>query len=494
MDSGGVGDVAAADGDLERAVQLGEPAGEIAGATPWRHRGCGGHVLRRPAIVRRRATATASAARSAACCRTVDALEGIGAGGQHASAGSGRQFGGDQPDRLLVGIEGIVIAAALQQAPPAPLVEDGRPGAIVSRIEVGERIGDQLRRPIEISCSAGDVGRPIDDLGAGHRQVGARTVAIVVHRRQQPVVVALRLGQGVGQLGVDRRGEGGGDGPVVAPGARPVVDEGGGPPRTDEGVVEVDGPGVGGVQARSLAREQLVEHRLVDEGVTKRIPLLVDQQQVMLPGRPQPCVEDVGREPRQPLPADGGRLYGRRWRRHGRSAGTLLSRRSRRASSSSWSTGGMSLSPDTAANSSAKNGLPSDRSSTALTNQSGGWAPRMPRSCSATSAGPNGRQAQVVDAVGPLEFGEQPAHRIAALEIVGAVRRHQQHAGKLRAAGENGEQVAGRSVGPVDVLDDQHHGPLAGQPAQSRWQRLRRSSALAGPGSPSWSSTSCTGA
>ena len=56
-----------------------------------------------------------------------------------------------------------------------------------------------------------------------------------------------------------------------------MVDEGGRPPAADEGVVEVDGPGVGGVQAGSLARQQLVENRLVDEGVAKGVSLLVDE-------------------------------------------------------------------------------------------------------------------------------------------------------------------------------------------------------------------------
>ena len=89
----------------------------------------------------------------------------------------------------------------------------------------------------------------------------------------------------------------------------------------------------------------------------------------------------------------------------------------------------MSPSPETAASSSAKNGLPSERSSTALTNESGGCVAEDAAELLGDVAGAERRQAQVLDALGAIELGEQPAHRIAALQTVGAVRRHQQHAG-----------------------------------------------------------------
>ncbi len=254
VDSGSVGDITAAHGDVEGVAQLGEPAGEIAGGRQGDAEGVPGMslVARRSGGHRR----GDGLARPFGCLLgLVDTLESVGAGGQDASAGGSRSVGRDQADGLLVGIEGVVVAAALQQTPPPPFVENGSAGCVVSRIEIGERVGDQVGGPVEVPRPAGDVGCAVDDLGARHWQVRARTVANLVHRRQQPVVVALRLGEGVGQFGVDRGGEGRGDGSVVASGARPVVDEGGGPSRSHEGVIEVDGPGVGGVEAGPLTRE-----------------------------------------------------------------------------------------------------------------------------------------------------------------------------------------------------------------------------------------------
>ena len=119
------------------------------------------------------ATATASAARSAACCgRSTRSRASALAASTRARAAVGGSIG-DEADRLLVGVEGVVVATALQQAPAAPFVEDGGAGGVLSRVELGEGVGDQLRSPVEVAGPAGDVGRPVDDLGPGHRQVGA---------------------------------------------------------------------------------------------------------------------------------------------------------------------------------------------------------------------------------------------------------------------------------------------------------------------------------
>ena len=231
MDPGGVGDVAAADGEVERAVQLGEAGGEITGRRQRHAEGVAGVTL----VAGRSGSdghGDGLGGPLGGMLGPVDALEGVGAGGQDAGPGRRRPASrGTRRDRLLVGLEGVVVATALQQAPAAPLVEDRGAGGVPLRIELGERIGDQLGRPIEVAGAAGDIGGSIDDLGARHRQVDALAMLVVVERRQQPVVVALGLGQGIGQLGVDRGGEGRSDGPVAAPGRRPVVDEGGRPAR-----------------------------------------------------------------------------------------------------------------------------------------------------------------------------------------------------------------------------------------------------------------------
>ncbi len=201
--------------------------------------------------------------------------------------------------------------------------------------------------------------------------------------------------------------------------------------------------------------------------------MLVDQQQVMLPGGAQPGVEDVGRSldgggeqtMADPAPADGGcpdDLLGALVEAIEAGEQQLVEDRRHVAVAGH---GGQLLGEERIAVGAFQHGA----------HQPVRWlCPEDAAQLLGDVAGTERCQAQVFDALGTLELGEQPAHRIAALEIVGAVRRHQQHAGKLRAAGENGEQIAGRSVGPVDVLDDEHHRPLAGQPAQCRRQRLRR--------------------
>ena len=86
------------------------------------------------------------------------------------------------------------------------------------------------------------------------------------------------------------------------------------------------------------------------------------------------------------------------------------------------------------------------------------------------------REAKVFDAFGAVEFGEQPTNRVASLETIEPVGGHEHHAGQRRPTGEDREQVACRPVSPVHVLDDENHGPLAGDSTQRRGKRLRRSS------------------
>ena len=74
------------------------------------------------------------------------------------------------------------------------------------------------------------------------------------------------------------------------------MDEGGRPSGADERMVEVDRPGEGAVERGTLAGKQLAEDRLMDERVAKDVTLLVDEQEVMLPGRTQTGIEHVRRQ------------------------------------------------------------------------------------------------------------------------------------------------------------------------------------------------------
>ncbi len=70
-----------------------------------------------------------------------------------------------------------------------------------------------------------------------------------------------------------------------------------------------------------------------------------------------------------------------------------------------------------------------------------------------------------------LELGEDPAQRVAAVEVVGAVGADEADALGLQHPAEEDQQVAGGLVGPVQVLEDEQHGPR-GQEAEHRAEEL----------------------
>ena len=61
---------------------------------------------------------------------------------------------------------------------------------------------------------------------------------------------------------------------------------------------------------------------------------------------------------------------------------------------------------------------------------------------------------------GPL--GDLAAQRVAAVQVVGAVGRHQLDLAREGAGEQEAEQVEGGPVGPVDVLDDEQQRPVGG--------------------------------
>jgi hypothetical protein len=71
----------------------------------------------------------------------------------------------------------------------------------------------------------------------------------------------------------------------------------------------------------------------------------------------------------------------------------------------------------------------------------------------------------VLNRVHALERGQQGPQRIPAVNLVGAVRPDQEHARRAKRAHEERDQVEGRLVGPVQVLEDEHERLLGRQPA-----------------------------
>ena len=82
------------------------------------------------------------------------------------------------------------------------------------------------------------------------------------------------------------------------------------------------------------------------------------------------------------------------------------------------------------------------------------------------------REAEAVDAGRALELGQQRPQRMAAVQLVRAVGDDERERLVARAAHEEGEEVARRLVGPVQVLEHEHDGLDAAQALDQREQRL----------------------
>jgi hypothetical protein len=61
---------------------------------------------------------------------------------------------------------------------------------------------------------------------------------------------------------------------------------------------------------------------------------------------------------------------------------------------------------------------------------------------------------------------------VAAVQLVGAVGDDEAERLRARAAHEEGQEVARRRVGPVQVLEHEDDRPLAAEPLEQRQQRL----------------------
>ena len=185
-----------------------------------------------------------------------------------------------------------------------------------------------------------------------------------------------------------------------------------------------------------VGHEELRGHGLVD-GCDEGSVVHVEH------GREQLVVDRDRRPPTRP------RAVGRRARtrfRCGRAARRL--RRSGRA--------GRPVASPAARSSSAKNGLPSDRRAMRSTSAGAAELPWIAASWSASSPRSKRSSQDVLDARQALHLGEPRSERMAAMELVGAIRADDEDPLVTETAREEGEEVAGRAVGPMQVLDDEH--------------------------------------
>ena len=62
-----------------------------------------------------------------------------------------------------------------------------------------------------------------------------------------------------------------------------------------------------------------------------------------------------------------------------------------------------------------------------------------------------------------LQLGKERAERMAAMELVGSVRRDAGNRGVAHAPHQEAEEVSRGSIGPVEILDDEQDGGVLGQ-------------------------------
>ena len=108
-----------------------------------------------------------------------------------------------------------------------------------------------------------------------------------------------------------------------------------------------------------------------------------------------------------------------------------------------------------------------------------GRAPRMSASWVGDLAAVERVELQPPHAPAAPQLGEQRAHRVAAVQLVGAVGDHGQQPALVRqAGGEEGEEAAGRVVGPVGVVEPEDHRRVLGQRFEQAEQRLEGAVAI----------------
>ena len=343
------------------------------------------------------------------------------------------------------------------------------------RVDLGQGAPDQGDGPVGGAGVGGRLARPGQQLRLVHPGLGGG-LAAALPQLEGPLELALGLGEGVGalggQAGPDRRREG----PLQVVGGVPVPGELGGQPR----VVAVPGRQGGrepGVQAGPLPRQQLGVDRLLDQGVPEPVGAVagVGQQHVGRDGLAQPG---------QQLGLGQAGHLGQEWvghgrPGHGRDLQHLLGRLGQQLDPGQQGVAqaGRQLALGTAGG----GGQLLDEEGVAA---GAGVDPpgQLGRDRRPLDAGQLGRhlgraeagQLQALDPAAAVQLGQERPQRVAAVQLVGAVGSDQQEAAVAQVADQEGEQVAGGPVGPVQVLDHQHGPALGAQALQHPEQQLEQ--------------------
>ena len=113
-----------------------------------------------------------------------------------------------------------------------------------------------------------------------------------------------------------------------------------------------------------------------------------------------------------------------------------------------------------------KNALPSVRSTISVTKLSGGREPDDRLDVVGHVGCGEGSEFDPVHSGVAMKFGQQQPERMLSVQIVGAEARHDEEPLIAEVVSGEGQQLACRTVRPVDVLDDQRHGAVGSEALQ----------------------------
>ncbi|SCG09961.1 hypothetical protein GA0115255_126473 [Streptomyces sp. Ncost-T6T-2b] len=276
------------------------------------------------------------------------------------------------------------------------------------------------------------------------------------------------LGVGVAAAGLDGGPEHGGQGLGGVVGGVPVAGEPGGAfVVADEGGVGLQGFGVPAVDAGALPGQQVVADGLADQGVPEAVAVAVGRglQQVGADGRAQGLVEVVLAEP-----GDGGQQFVfDEGAALGDDPGDPLGVLGERLHADEQEVAERFGEPGAVAAALQGAGQLLDEEGVAV-----GAFEDLVDECGLGDLGEDAGQlaADLVvaepvefdagDGTQPVQFGEEGAQGVAAVDVVGAVGADDHEAAGAQGAEEIGEQMPGGGVRPVQILQDEDDRAVGG--------------------------------
>ena len=400
-----------------------------------------------------------------------------GVGGHHARRDPIHRQVAQRVDRPRARLDDAGMVAAVPQ-PHSQAAEAGRaPAGVGGFLEATKEASFAIDRGVRLAASRGCPGAPFEqpveldrpparpqERGARASGVGSQRVELV--DRAAPLARRVAEGEhGLGRLGrLDGRGQPG----LHVTGSVEMVGELGGTGRVDRWRHPSEPVGDGPVEAATVGRRRVADDHLADQGVAQAVGLgsRIHGDQTSLGEQSQERGNVLWVQPRQ-LGDRGvaGWPVG-----HGEREGDGLG---------IGRQGGEAALHDVA-----------DRGRQRLVPAPGGKLLEEVRIAIGTVGetldlagrltGPEqaaeqleGRRPvdpaklQPFDPVVPRQFGEERRDRVPAAEVVGSDGRDHQQPGAGQATDDEVEEVAGRSIAPLEVLDDDHDRPLLGLDLQA---------------------------